>query len=100
VHVRRVELGIRLALGARPAGILQLVLARVVTLVTIGIVAGSLTSWWTSRALEALLYGLQAHDLLTLSGAALVLACIGGFAGWLPASRAARTDPAVVLRAH
>ncbi len=44
VHVRRVELGIRLALGARPSGILHLVLVRVVTLVTIGIVAGSLTS--------------------------------------------------------
>jgi len=98
VHVRRVELGIRLALGAKPSGILQLVLVRVVTLVTIGIVAGGLTSWWTSRTLESLLYGLHAHDLLTLSGAALVLACIGGLAGWLPAAQAARTDPAIVLR--
>jgi ABC-type antimicrobial peptide transport system permease subunit len=98
VHIRRVELGIRLALGAKASGILQLVLVRVVTLVAIGIVAGSLTSWWTSRALEALLYRLRPHDLLTLSGAALVLACIAGIAGWLPALRAARTDPAIVLR--
>jgi len=51
VHVRRVELGIRLALGAKPSGILQLVLVRVATLVTIGIVAGGLASWWTSRTL-------------------------------------------------
>ena len=98
VHSRRVELGIRLALGAKPSGILQLVLGRVVTLVSIGIVAGSLTTWWTSRTLAALLYGLRAHDLLTLAGAVVLLGAIAAFAGWLPALRAARTDPAVVLR--
>jgi len=76
----------------------QLVLVRVVTLVAIGVVVGSFASWWTSRALATLLYGLQPHDLLTLSVAAIVLAGIGGFAGWLPALRAARTDPAIVLR--
>jgi len=98
VHIRQVELGIRLALGAQPSRILQLVLVRVVTLVAIGVVVGSFASWWTSRALATLLYGLQPHDLLTLSVAAIVLAGIGGFAGWLPALRAARTDPAIVLR--
>jgi ABC-type antimicrobial peptide transport system permease subunit len=98
VHIRQVELGIRLALGAQPSRILQLVLVRVVTLVAIGVVVGSFASWWTSRALATLLYGLQPHDRLTLSVAAIVLAGIGGFAGWLPALRAARTDPAIVLR--
>ena len=100
VHVRQVELGIRLALGASPSGILQLVLGRVVTLVSIGIVAGTLTTWWTSRTLGALLYGLRPHDLLTLAAAAAVLGCIAAFAGWLPALRASRTDPAIVLRGH
>jgi len=53
-----------------------------------------------TRTLEALLYGLQAHDVTTFSVAILVLALVGGFAGWLPAARAARTDPALVLRDH
>jgi putative ABC transport system permease protein len=98
VHVRRVELGIRLALGATPSGILQLVLMRVGILVAIGVITGSLASLWMTRSLETLLYGLHAHDLTTFSGAVLVLASVGGFAGWLPAARAARTDPAIVLR--
>jgi putative ABC transport system permease protein len=98
VHVRRVELGIRLALGATPSVILQLVLMRVGILVAIGVITGSLASLWMTRTLETLLYGLHAHDLTTFSGAVLVLASVGGFAGWLPAARAARTDPAIVLR--
>ena len=100
VHNRRAELGIRLALGAKPSEILQLVLVRVGILVSIGVVAGSLASLWVTRSLAALLYGLRAHDLTTFTGAALVLALVGGFAGWLPAVRAARTDPAIVLRTN
>ena len=98
VQVRRVELGIRLALGASPSGILQFVLVRVGILVTVGVIAGSLASLWLTRTLEALLYGLHAHDLTTFSSALVVLALVGGFAGWLPARHAARTDPAIVLR--
>jgi ABC-type lipoprotein release transport system permease subunit len=55
---------------------------------------------WLTRALEALLYGLHARDVTTFSGAVVVLALVGGFAGWLPARHAARTDPAIVLREH
>lgn len=98
VSVRRVELGIRLALGADPSGILQFVLMRVGLLVTIGVIAGSLASLWLSRTLEALLYGLHAHDPATFLGAVATLALVGAFAGWFPAVRAARTDPAIVLR--
>jgi predicted permease len=100
VQVRRVELGIRLALGANPSGILQFVLVRVGMLVAIGVVAGGLASLWLTRTLEALLYGLRPHDLTTFSGAVVVLALVGAFAGWFPALRAARTDPAIVLRAN
>ena len=100
VHNRRAELGIRLALGAKPSEILQLVLVRVGILVSIGVIAGSLASLWVTRSIAALLYGLRAHDLTTFTGAALVLALVGGFAGWLPAVRAARTDPAIVLRTN
>ncbi len=98
VHLRSVELGVRLALGARPGGILRLVLGRVTVLVTLGVIAGVIASLWVSRTLEALLYGLNPHDPSTLAGAVAVLATTGGFAGWLPAVRASRTDPAIALR--
>jgi putative ABC transport system permease protein len=100
VQIRRVELGIRLALGAHPSSILQFVLVRVGMLVSIGVVAGGVASLWLTRTLEALLYGLRPHDLTTFSGAVVILALVGGVAGWFPALRAARTDPASVLRSH
>ena len=75
VNRRRTEIGIRMALGANPSGVVFLVL-RVTTL----------------------LYGLQPRDPMTFIGAAAVLMAIGLLAGWIPARRAARIDPTVVLR--
>jgi ABC-type antimicrobial peptide transport system permease subunit len=98
VNRRRTELGIRMALGAAPGGVVALVLRRVGTLVTAGIVIGAAISWMLARLVATLLFGLQPHDPLTLIGAAVVLATIGGVAGWLPARRASRIDPANVLR--
>lgn len=98
VNRRRTELGIRMALGAAPGGVVALVLRRVGTLVTAGIVVGAAISWMLARLVATLLFGLQPHDPLTLVGAAVVLATIGGVAGWLPARRASRIDPANVLR--
>jgi ABC-type antimicrobial peptide transport system permease subunit len=75
-----------------------MVLRRVALLVGIGILLGGGTSLWASRFVATLLYGLQPRDPLTLAIAALVLASIGAMAGWIPARRAARIDPARVLR--
>jgi putative ABC transport system permease protein len=55
-------------------------------------------SWALGRLVAMLLFGLRPHDPATLVGAAFVLAAIGGLAGWLPARRASRIDPANVLR--
>ena len=96
---RRAEIGVRMALGAAQGCIIRLILARVAVLVVAGIIAGSLLSWWTARYVGAsLLYGLEARDPSTFAIAAVVLALTAAVAGWLPARRAARVDPASVLR--
>jgi putative ABC transport system permease protein len=53
---------------------------------------------WASKFIATLLYGLEPRDPLTLIAAAVVLATVGAAAGWLPAYRASRIDPAEVLR--
>ena len=98
VSRRRAEIGIRMALGAEPGGVVRLVLARVGVLVAAGVFAGGLIAAWAATFVEALLFGMPPRDPATLAGAALVLATVGGLAGWMPARRASRIDPARVLR--
>jgi predicted permease len=98
VSRRRTEIGIRMALGADARGVVALVLRRVALLVGVGIVAGMLASLWAGRFVNSLLYGLEAQDAVTLTCAAALLCLIAGLAAWMPARRAARIDPANVLR--
>jgi predicted permease len=95
---RHVELGIRLALGTSPTGIVRLVLSRVALLVGGGIAIGAVASVWVMSFTGSLLFGVTPRDPATMATATLVLAGVGAVAGWLPARRAARIDPAQVLR--
>jgi putative ABC transport system permease protein len=97
VSRRRHEIGIRMALGAEARRVVRMVLGRVLLLIGIGITTGVLATMWVSRYVEALLYGVTREDPATLIAAACVLVVVGGAAGWIPARRASRIDPARVL---
>ena len=98
VNRRRREIGIRMALGARSAAVVGLILRRVALWVAVGVAAGVMISLWASRYVASLLYGFEPRDPATLAGAALFLGLVASLAAWLPARRAAAVDPAGVLR--
>jgi putative ABC transport system permease protein len=99
VSRRSAEIGIRMALGAPPASVIRLVMRQVGVLVALGVVGGMALSWWASRFVATLLYGMGPRDPLTFVLAAAAMAGVGALAGWLPAQRAARIDPVRALRA-
>lgn len=98
VTSRRGEIGIRMALGASAGGVVRMVLRRVASLVTLGIVLGAALSAWAAKYVGTLLYGLEARDPSTFAGAAALLMLVATLAAWLPARRASRIDPMRVLR--
>jgi ABC-type antimicrobial peptide transport system permease subunit len=78
--------------------VVKVMLSRVLASIALGLVIGGAVCAWVSPTAEALLYGVEPRDPATLIGAMVVLATVAVFAGWLPGWRAARLDPAVVLR--
>jgi predicted permease len=95
---RRREIGVRIALGARPQQISSAVVKEGLHLVSIGLVLGLAGSWFVMRSLKAILYGVVATDAWALGGSAFVLLAVGLIASYLPAHRAAATDPITALR--
>jgi predicted permease len=98
VRTSKGEIGLRLALGAAPSGIVRFVLSRVGVLIAIGLALGFAGSLWAARFVRPLLFQVEARDPATFVGAAGVLLGASVLAAWLPARRAARLDPAAVLR--
>jgi putative ABC transport system permease protein len=92
------EIGIRLALGARPRDVLYMVLRRGLTPVLLGTVAGLVAALGLARLISSLLFGVDSGDPATFAGVPLVLLAVGLLACYLPARRAARVDPNVALR--
>ena len=92
------EIGIRIALGADRSQVLGLVLREVALLTGLGIAAGLPGAYAIGRAAQAQLFGLSPLDPVSLVGAALALALVGLLAGYLPARRAASTQPLLALR--
>ena len=98
VAQRRVEFGIRIALGATSRSILRLVVRDVVILLAGGIAAGILVSLATTRLLASLLFGVQPRDPATMAAGGALMAAISLAAGLLAARRAIKVDPMVALR--
>ena len=97
---RRHEIGIRMALGARSADVLGLVLQQGMRLVAVGVILGLIGAWMLSRVVASQLYGVSARDPLTYAAVALVLAGVALLATYLPARRATRVDPMLALRSE
>lgn len=95
---RRRETGIRLALGARPADIVRLLVGQGMRLAAFGVMLGLLGAVAVSGALRSMLFGVGALDPATFAGAAGVLAVVGLLACYVPAARASRADAAMALR--
>jgi ABC-type antimicrobial peptide transport system permease subunit len=104
VHQRRNEMGIRVALGAQRGDVVWLVVRDALVLVGVGIAIGVPASLLAARLasshIAGLLFGLQATDPLTICAAAATLATVAAGTAYLPARRASRVDPMVVLRAE
>jgi len=98
VASRTREIGVRIALGATPGGIVSEVVSRGMTLAAIGMAFGLAGALVVGRFLESLLYGLPPTDLLTLGGAVVGFALVALVASWVPARRAAKVDPIAALR--
>jgi predicted permease len=98
VSARGREIGIRMALGATWRGVMGMVMSRGIVLTGAGVGIGALLAWSVTRAMDTLLYGVGASDPLTFVLVAGLLATVSAVACAIPAVRAARVDPMLVLR--
>jgi predicted permease len=100
VSRRTREIGIRMAIGARTSAIERLVVRQGMVLVLIATLLGWPPAWMLSKLASSFLYGIQPHDALTFAVVPIFLAAMALIACWLPARRAASTDPVQALRAE
>jgi putative ABC transport system permease protein len=98
VAQRTREIGIRLALGAHPGGVVRMVVREGFSLSLVGLVTGGGAALGLSRFISSQIYGVSAMDPVTFVGGSLLVAAVALVACAIPARRAARTDPMVALR--
>jgi putative ABC transport system permease protein len=100
VAQRRHEIGIRMALGARPGDVQKLLLTQGARLALAGVGIGLAGAFLLTGALSALLYGVSPRDPLTFGGIAALLTMVALAASYLPARGASRLDPVKALRSE
>ena len=92
------EIGIRMALGASRGAVLRAVLREGAMMTLVGTIGGTAIAALFSGWLETILYGVSRHDPATLAGVALLIGVVTGVATFIPARRAAGTEPTAALR--
>ena len=92
------EIGIRIALGAKPGTVLQMVMTRGFRLIAAGLLLGLAGAAAVLRLIESLLFGVSTHDPLTFFVVPALLLAVGGISAFIPAHRATRVDPMIALR--
>jgi len=92
------EIGIRMAMGAQPGRVLQLVVGQGMRLAGAGLILGLIVAFAAMRVLGSLLFGVSSHDPLTFGAVSLVLALAAALACYIPARRATKVDPIIALR--
>jgi putative ABC transport system permease protein len=95
---RRNEIGIRMALGARPGSVLRMMLGESLVVVALGLAVGIPAALACGRLVSSLLYGVEAYDPLTIGATAALLLAVALAASFLPARRASLLDPCAALR--
>jgi putative ABC transport system permease protein len=98
VRQRTAEIGIRMALGAQPVNIFQLVVGQGLRLTAIGVVVGLFAAFALTREMASMLVGIKATDPLTFVTMMVLFFLIAAISSWLPARRAASLDPTAALR--
>jgi len=98
VTQRTQEIGLRMAIGARPADVLRMVVGDGLKLATIGVVLGTAVALGLARVMETMLFGVTPFDAASYSTTAMVLLAVAALACYMPARRAMRVDPLVALR--
>lgn len=92
------EIGIRMALGARPDNVYRMAVGQRMRLALTGVMVGLASAFVVSRVLTSLLFGISGVDSLVYAGVSLLMVLVALAASYLPARRAARVDPMIALR--
>jgi ABC-type antimicrobial peptide transport system permease subunit len=98
VAQRTAEIGVRIALGARPGDVRRMVLRQGMSVTLAGVIVGLVAAWASTRLMASLLFQISANDPATFVTVALILILVSLLATYLPARKAARIDPSQALR--
>jgi len=98
VNCRTSEIGLRMALGAERSDVVSMIMREAFFLVILGLIGGAALALPATRYISSLLYGIKEHDAAVYVAAAALMLLVALIAAWLPAKRAADTDPMVALR--
>ena len=100
VTERKHEIGIRIALGATPGGVIGSMMARVLAITLAGLSFGFAAAWLMSKPMSNLIYGIVPRDAITFVASSALLVFIAIASSFIPLTRIARLDPTVLLRAE